>query len=61
MNAARVEDAIRLLGEVAAERDHAIANIAPTRADESDGDVDAESPVMDLFVSLVEVMPSCGW
>ena len=47
MNAASTEDALRIQSKVPSGCEYAIARFLPTRTDQSDGDVNAESPVTD--------------
>ena len=49
MNAARAEDALRLLSEQATEREYVLSQFSLTRNDEPDHDVDAESLILDSF------------
>ena len=49
MNSARAEDALRLLGEIAAEREHELSNYPTTREQESDTEADEESPIFNSF------------
>ena len=49
MNASRADDALRLLSERAAEREHVLPQFSPTRHVEPDHAVDAESPILNSF------------
>ena len=49
MNQARAEDALRMLAEQAAEREHEHSTFSTSREQLSDDEVDAESPIMDAF------------
>jgi len=49
MNAGRAEDALRILGEQAADRDHEISAFSALRSQDSDDESDAECPIIDSF------------
>ncbi len=49
MNAGRVGDALRILSEQAAEREHQLSAYPSTSREERDNDVDAPSPIFYSF------------
>ena len=49
MNDSRAQDALRLLSEVAAEREHDLQQYSANNHDSSDEEYDAESPIFDSF------------
>ena len=51
MNTARAQDALRILSQVAAERNHEMHRYSPTRHEECDDESEAESPIFDSFYS----------
>ena len=52
MNTSRAQDALRILSDVAAEREHKLIQFSASRADESDDEADAESPIFDSFYNV---------
>ena len=52
MNNARAHDALRILSEAAAEREHDLLHHSPNRSPDSDDEADAESPILDSFYDV---------
>ncbi len=49
MNAVRAEDALRILSEQAAEREHQLSTYSSTKTDDLVDNVEAECPIFDSF------------
>ena len=52
MNNARAHDALRVLSEFAAQRNHEMLKYSPNRPEESDDESDADSPIFDSFYNV---------
>ena len=52
MESSRAEDALRILSEVATEREHDILRYSANITEDSDDEVDAASPIFDLFYNV---------
>ncbi len=64
MNPGRAEDALRILGEQAAEREHVLSGLSASRYQESDDEADAECPIIDSFYdssSNEDVLKMCNF
>ena len=49
MNRTRAEDALRILGDAAANREHELQRFTTERREDSDDEADAECPILDSF------------